>query len=256
MTALANWVSMINYLAIRDISNRFNRTPVAAILTLLAPLLALAGILIIRGFLKGRFPQFGHSLAVFYASGIFPFFVFMRLALSARRTSYHPARRLPGVRSTDTLVAFVLGDAATILTSTLICFVGLWLYGLIEAKPVSMGMCLIALFFLGTFGVGLGLINSAIARHFRLWGFVYAQGTRGLIFLSGVFHVVDLTPIFIRNIIVLNPITHGIEWFRLGLYGNYPVHTLDRSYLMWATGICLFLGLVAHIATIRSTGRR
>lgn len=163
MTALATWVSMINYLTIRDISNRFNRTPVAAILTLLAPLLALAGILIVRGFLKGRFPQFGHSPVVFYASRIFPFFVFMRLALSARRTTYHPGRRLPGVRGTDTLVALVLGDAALILTSTLICFAALWLHGLTEAKPVSMGAHLIALLDLCRRPSGCGPLRKRIA---------------------------------------------------------------------------------------------
>jgi capsular polysaccharide transport system permease protein len=254
MTAIFNWLSLVNFLAVRNISARFKQTPIAAILALLAPILVLAGMLFVRGFLKGRYPQYGLSLAVFFASGIFPFFVFMRMALAGRGTRYRAVRRFPRFTSTDTLITSLVTEGAIILSSMLICFYGLWLYGYREAKPVYIVDCLVALFFLAMLGTGFGLINLTLARHFKLWGFVYRNLTRGMLFLSGVFHMVDPMPLFIRNIMVWNPIMHGIEWFRVGLYGTYPAHTLDRLYLIEASSLMLLVGLVAHGATLRGAG--
>jgi capsular polysaccharide transport system permease protein len=74
-------------------------------------------------------------------------------------------------------------------------------------------------------------------------------------FMSGVFYVVDLLTPSIRDVIVWNPLAHGIEWFRLGLYGRYLVHTLDREYLMGVAGIVLLVGITAHRATLRTLKR-
>jgi capsular polysaccharide transport system permease protein len=130
-------------------------------------------------------------------------------------------------------------------------FTTLWLCGLDSAKPVFPGDCVAVLFLFVTLGVGIALLNSAITRLFQPWAFVYGRLTYGLMFLSGVFYVVDLLPLSMRNILVWNPLVHGVEWFRVGLYGRYPAVTLDREYLMIWAGCALLLGIVVHRGTLR-----
>ncbi len=130
-------------------------------------------------------------------------------------------------------------------------FAGMWLYGL-NAIPEDPKACLLALGLLAVGGIGIGLINAAISRRFQLWPYIYGIPGRALLVLSGAYYIVDLLPLFFRNVVVWNPLAHGIEWFRLGLYGNYPVITLDREYFGVAMAVALLLGVAAHRATIRT----
>ncbi len=103
-------------------------------------------------------------------------------------------------------------------------------------------------------GIGVGLINQAISRFFPVWGRIYRILTHGSIFFSGVFVMPVLLSPFVRNIVVWNPLMHGIEWFRLGLYGQYPTFLLDRSYLAYFAPIVLLIGIVFERAMIGSEG--
>lgn len=47
---------------------------------------------------------------------------------------------------------------------------------------------------------------------------------------------------------------HGIEWYRPGLYGQYPTFLFDRSYLAYFAPIVLFVGIVFEREMIRSEG--
>lgn len=47
---------------------------------------------------------------------------------------------------------------------------------------------------------------------------------------------------------------HGVEWFRLGLYRQYPTFLLARFYLAYFPLIVLFIGIVFERAVIRSEG--
>ncbi len=65
------------------------------------------------------------------------------------------------------------------LSTMLGWFTAMWLYGLEEAAPYSISECAKPILLLMTFGIGVGLINSAISRRFRLWGFIYSVVSRG-----------------------------------------------------------------------------
>ena len=249
--ALANWAGVIGLVMTLEFGRRFKGNPFATILALLEPLLVIGGILLMRGVFRGQLPQYGTSLAVFYSSGILPFYLFARLMMRVRATPYDSMRRLPRVSSTDVIIASSLTEGGMILAIMLVWFTVLSLCGLDEAVPYSFAPCFEALSLLACFGIGVGLINSAIARRFPIWHFIYQRLTFELMFLSGIFYIVDLLPYFLRSVIVWNPIVHGIEWFRLGLYGHYPTYTLDRQYLEICALVALFLGLVGHASTLR-----
>lgn len=161
------------------------------------------------------------------------------------------------------LAATTLSGSALILSSLIVWFVALYVYGLEEAAPFHLGSCLAALSGLWVIGFGAGLYASAIGRFGtviiplwpRLWRRIWRRFVRLLIFVSGIFFIADLLPLTWRNIIVWNPLVHGIEWFRWGLYGNYPIMTLEIDYfLKFAAGI-LFVGVVVFWSTIRFASR-
>jgi capsular polysaccharide transport system permease protein len=100
-------------------------------------------------------------------------------------------------------------------------------------------------------GAGLGLINLVIARFAPAWPMIIRIAMRGMLLLSGVIHIPDFFSPGVRAWLAWNPILHGIDWFRLGIYGRYPILLLDQFYLMKCAVILLFIGLVADRATLR-----
>jgi capsular polysaccharide transport system permease protein len=253
--ALGSWLSVISYLMVREFDQKFRGNRLSVLLAVAEPVLLISLMIMLRGLFRGQFPAYGLSTAVFYSSGVFPFYTFMRLSYRARQTKYDTSQRLPRVSATALLIASAIAEATLILSTMLAWFGALWLYGLEEAAPYSIPECAKPILLLMTFGIGVGLINSALSRRFALWSYLYGRLTRGLMLLSGVFVVADLLPYFARSILIWNPLLHGIEWFRLGLYGTYPVHTLDRDYLMTCAGISLFVGVISYRATLRTPRR-
>jgi ABC-type polysaccharide/polyol phosphate export permease len=75
-------------------------------------------------------------------------------------------------------------------------------------------------------------------------------------FMSGLFLIVDLQPLWLRRLSIINPLSHGIEWFRVGVYGErYPHNSLDQFYLVeWAV-VVFFLGLVIDRSALRALDR-
>ena len=100
------------------------------------------------------------------------------------------------------------------------------------------------------------MINNVINRFMSFWNRLFGILTRGMIFLSGVIMIVDLQPLWLRTWSIVNPLSHGIEWFRLGVYGRYPHNSLDKAYLIeWAL-VALFLGMVVDRAALRKLDKR
>ncbi len=250
LTALKNWGQVITYLMVLETGARFRGSRMAAIFAFCEPLLLVLLLVLMRGVFRGRFPEYGTSVWVFYSSGVFPYYMFLRV--SARtRVQYEAARRLPRVSSTELVIASSASEAAIIVASALVWFVILWLCGQQEAVPTSLGICLAACFFLIMLGVGVGLINSVVYRRFTIWKYIYPRFSRFLMLMSGIYWVVDLMPPYLRSIVVWFPTAHAIEWFRLGLYGRYPIHTLDVGYLIGCSVGALFLGILVHYSTLR-----
>jgi len=249
--AFSNWRLMI-WVALPQLLSRQTRgSKVMFILALLEPLIIVSLLYAVRGLLKQNTPNYGTSLFLFYASGLLPFYLFMRVSTRTRTALSRPNSLLPGISSLDVYIATVLLVTLINITMTLVIFYGMWLYGIDQARPVSIVTCAIPMGLLIVMGFGVGMINNVIIRYFPSWSMIYRILTRGLIFLSGVMLIADLTPLWLRNIVILNPLAHAIEWFRLGVYGTYPHNTLDRAYLIeWAV-IALFLGFVIDRAAMR-----
>ncbi len=251
--ALNNWISLMGFLIVQEFSWRFRTLRAGAILAMLEPIIWIAAIVFIRGYLRRMEPHFGTSVTLFISSGILPYYVFVRLSVRSRIVRYDASHRLPLVTSTETWLASVVSEASLILAALVIWFSILWMFGVRGAIPVKPEECLVALLLFAMLGVGMGLINAAIIRRFPMWQMIYAVPSRALVLLSGAYYVVDLMPLRIRDVIVWNPLAHAIELYRIGQYGDqYPHITLNLFYCVTFAIVLLLIGVACHRVTIRS----
>jgi len=253
LSATVNW-QRLTWLAVHQLLDQYTRqNKLAFIMALAEPLILIMGIYVFRGVLKGHAPNYGTSLFLFYASGFLPYFLFIRVSTRTRSSQLNPGSRLPGLTALDMYIANVVLHSLLWITMLMAIFLGMWLYGIEQARPASVVNCVVPLFFLIMLGTGIGMINNVINRYFRVWNAFYAILTRGLLFVSGVIIIVDLAPPQLKDWCVANPLSHGVEWFRLGVYGQYPHNSLDRPYFMeWAL-IALFLGFIIDRAALRDS---
>lgn len=255
--AFWNWRTVIALLMAQYLNNKFRGTKLSVFFALFEPLMMVAVFYFLRSLLHVQFPAFGTSPIVFFAAGVLPFYLFMKISRVARR-NVGGQNRIPRIHGLDRMIASAATEALTIVVMLGLLFVGLYYIGFIEeARPRDIGTCFLACGFLMLLGFGAGLINAFIAAYFVSWRFIYRIFIRLLITLSGVFYVVDILPYKMRALVVWNPIAHGIEWFRVGLYGlRYPHSTLDVAYFVKFSIILLFVGLTLYQALNRREGER
>lgn len=254
--AFSSWCLVI-WVSLPQILARSTRgSKMMFIVYLLEPLIIVVALYTVRGLLKQNQPNYGTSLFLFYASGFLPYYLFQRVSSRTRAANTAPSSLLPGATALDIYISTALLEALINVTTTIFVFLGMWLYGIEQARPASIVDCasVVAIFLI--LGMGIGMINNVIYTFVPFWFVMYRVLTRGLIFLSGIVIIVDFTPPWLRSIIVMNPLAHGVDWFRLGVYGRYPSNFLDKSYLLEFTLVTLFLGFVMDRAAIRVQNRR
>lgn len=250
-TAFSNWVVVI-WLALPQILARATRgSKIMFLVYVLEPLIIIAVFYSIRAFLRQGQPNYGTSLFLFYASGFMPYYLFIRISGRTRAADIAPNSFMPRSSALDVYIATALLEAMLNIVTTVLLFYVMWLCGISEARPVFILSCAIPTMLLFLFGMGVGMINSAIGSYMSFWPVIYRVATRGLIFLSGVIVIVDLSPLWLRNIMIANPLSHAIDWYRVGVYGRYPDNSLDKVYLIECTLIVLFLGFVLDRAVMR-----
>ncbi len=101
----------------------------------------------------------------------------------------------------------------------------------LRAMPDDLWEPSIAVLTIAAFGCGVGFVNAVVTVFWRSWEKTYAQLTRLLYFVSGIFYVPGMMPDWVRDILAWNPLLHAIDWFRAGFFEVYQPHWLDRSYV-------------------------
>lgn len=132
------------------------------------------------------------------------------------------------------IVAFVIAICVLILTSH-------------DVNPDRPLMLLGGLYGLWFFGASLGLVvavGGAIAPEIRK---IFSMLLTPLYFVSGVMFPVSSVPPKYREILMYNPIVHGVESMRAGLSSIYHApENLDLGYLYLWSVLLLALGLVLY----------
>jgi len=252
VTALRNWLVVMTYLVREELRTMRGRAGRAGVIIAIAePFALIVMFYLIRGLLRGTVQDYGTSLFLFMASGVFPYYLYLRTSTMTRRDRSSQVRLLPRINSLDTFMASVATQALIWFPVIVIVFLGMWMYGIPQAKPASISTCAYALFIMLALGAGFGLFNQAVGRFMAAWPIIVGMTMRGMLFLSGVIHIPDFIYPSVRQWLAWNPLLHGVTLFRLGIYGDYPTLVFDESYLVKCTIAFIFLGLVMDRATLR-----
>lgn len=242
----ATQARVVGALVLRETRTRFGRTQLGYLWALAEPVAFVAIFSSVFGIFS-RHPPIGDTYAMFFATGLLPFNLFMVLAksLGSAFDANQALLTYPIVKPIDTLFARSLLEIATALTVMLIVFGGLILI-FEAAKPrdpftmaaATLGLCLL--------GFGLGTINAVLGDMFGSWKQIFDVLAKPWMLLSAVFFTLDTLPESIRSVLSWLPMVHGVEGFRYGYFSNFHSNDLNLDYLYgWGLALTV-IGLAAE----------
>jgi capsular polysaccharide transport system permease protein len=178
--------------------------------------------------------------------GLMAFFLFSRTAVQAKN-AVHMSRALYAYRQllpVDTVLARGVLEMFLMTVIAVILFAGAILLEFV-ALPVDPLLLMAAWFGLWLAGMGYGLMASVGTELSREFGHILQLLMTPLYFVSGVFFPVSAVPQPYRDILLMNPLTHGLEAARLGFVPHYhAIQELDLSYLYIFSLSAIFIGLL------------
>lgn len=242
--------NIVAALMMRDIRTRFSRSYLGYFWAIAEPLAHFAWIVAVSYFVARQAP-FGWSREVFVGSGILPLFIFVKVStkVTSASSSLSGLGSL-GVTTFDIAMAKSILESLTMILVLFIVMTALFHAGHQEAAPKRLDLLIAGLLVLFGLGLGFGFLNGAIARFFPMWKMVWGGIARGMIFLSGVVHILDFYPEGIRNVAYFIPTYHAITLTRMGFYGEvYPQLIFDELYLYGSCLVMLSVGLTMDRVT-------
>ena len=221
----------------RELKTRFGVYKLGYIWAIFEPVSHIVILTFIFSFLSREGYQ-GLPFAVFFASGIIPFFVFQKIIM-ATTSAIDPNRGLftyRQVKPIDTvLVRSFIEFITTIAALIFLIWLGEWFfnYEVLPSRPLEVCYLMILLFLGST---GTGLICAVIGARWEEAAKLIPQILRPMYFISGIFISVQSLPEALHNYLLWNPILHGIEQIRAAFFAGYnPGNTSSLYVLLWAS---------------------
>jgi capsular polysaccharide transport system permease protein len=230
----------ITALTLREMESTYGRQPGGYVWAILQPvgmimILSLAFSMIVRK------PPLGVSFIFFYATGFLPFNMYsiMSSKIGGALTYSRPLLTYPRVTWIDTIIARSILNGLTVIVVFLIVIFGIMAIvdtrAQFDSGPLMLGLAMILML-----GIGVGIMNSMLIGLYPVWGIIWGILSRPLFLGSAVLFVPDGMPRHITNILLWNPLVHGIGLVRKGLYPTY-----DAPYASLTYGFGVGLGLCA-----------
>ncbi len=242
--ALHTQYQVIHALVIRETRTRYGASSLGYLWALLEPLFWVATFYGIFAYAHRHLPG-GMDVAGFITTGIIPYMLF-RSVLTQTMLAINTNKPLlfyPQVKPIDLAIARILLETFTLLSvfglilagrglvlgvwsidNVLLLLGGLLLSGLLGA---SVGLAM----------MGLGVIFNGTQRWVNIV-------LRPMFFLSGIFFTANELPATMREYLLWNPVLHGVELARDGLFQGYIAHYADAGYIVaWIIGFT-YLGLL------------
>ena len=230
-------------LVLREISTASGRTPGGYIWAPIEPVAAVPLLALVFS-LAFKAPPLGRDFALFYASGYLPFAFYSDVSQKigvALRFS-RPLMAYPAITWLDAIFArFLLNSLVNVLVATSVLVT---LYYMSGNRPAQIANCALGFAIVGTFGLGIGVLNAFLFEIAPVWERLWAIVNKPAFVLSGVLFLPDSVPEPFHGLIWLNPIVHGISLFRSGIYGGYAPKDADPVFALFVAAVPLVLGLL------------
>ncbi|MDL2269837.1 ABC transporter permease [Desulfosarcina sp. OttesenSCG-928-A07] len=235
---------------LREALDRLFRERAAWFWLLIEPVLHIAFLAILWTVIRLR-TMGGIDVVVWLSVGLLSFFFFRRTAM---QTMYgvdcsRPLFVYRQVKPIDpTVVRAALEGFLMVLVSAIV-LVGLALLGHMVWRPDDPLMIFVATFGLWLFGLGFGLITSVLIMLVQELEHIFKIVMLPLYLISGVIWPLASIPPKYRELLLINPVAHGLEAVRLGFsHAYHAVPELSLPYLYGAAVVFIFVGLLLHRA--------
>lgn len=231
-------------LMLREMATSYGRSPLGYLWAVLEPV---AGIALLTAIFSSGFrsPPMGTNFAIFYASGLVPFIMYVDLS-SKILASLSFSRNLlvyPRITLLDALLArFVLNGLTQLLVGYLL-FSGILI--LFDTQTVlDLPKLGLAYVMAASLGLGIGTLNCFLVGVFPSWQRVWAIVNRPLFLISCIFFVFDSVPEPYRSILWYNPMIHVVGQSRSAFYPYYDAPYVSSLYVFSIALVCFLLGLL------------
>lgn len=244
-------------LVLREAETRRGRAFALSYVAAAVEPLLIVGVIVALFGLISRQPIYGTSTALFVGTGVFPVYVFLLTSVRVREPiSSAQLGRYPAERPLDEVLAHALLHLLSTGAVAVAFFAGLHAFGVEQARPFDVGGAVTALLVLFAFGVSMGLFNSVVGRLLPLWDTLWPGLVRVLLHFSGIYYLADNLPPHVRGWFELNPLLHGVNWFRQSFYPFYPDIIDEPAYLLLWVLAAAALGLSLERVARRMLARR
>lgn len=231
-------------LILREMTSTYGRSPGGYIWAFLEPIL-LIGVMVGIFSLGFRSPPMGTNFAIYYASGVMPFVMFVQTSSRVSQAINYSKQLLgyPRVTFWDAILArFIL---AILTQLTVSCVIFATILSIWDTRTILLVPTIGASFAMAAgLGLGVGLLNCLLTTRFVMWHTVWSIITRPLILMSGVLLPVDRIPEPYRTWLEWNPVLHVVGTARSGFYTAYDGAYLDPIYTCGFGLVCGFFGLL------------
>jgi len=231
----------IRALVIRDMMLRYGRNNIGFFWVIVEPMILTAGVLFMFSIIKSQYEHGTHVLSM-VLTGYMPLTLWrhtsnLGVGLLQRSAGvlYHR-----NITALDVFLSRMILEGLGTTAALAFVYAVLWVAGIVApiAKP---GYLIAAWLLLWWLGGSVALIVAALTEGSEVAERFVQPFQYLTVPLSGVFFMVDWLPQRAQQVIVYNPITNCIEFFREGFFGDAVRTYHDAGYVVLVT---LFLSLI------------
>jgi capsular polysaccharide transport system permease protein len=237
--------NVIRALFFREIQTRFNTK-----LSYFWALFDTMSLILVFAFLKS---MFSNSLITnvdyvsFLTIGFVGFFLWRNIvnkslnAFEANRALFIYQR----VRPYHTLITRTLVETIVFLTLLVLFFVMGWYFGY-DVNVDNYLLFIVAYIWLILFGYSIGFMSAMISFMFPMYEKIFNAIMIPMIFVSAIMYTVGSMPTDLREILLLNPLTHFMELLHGSFFANLTIEYVSFSYMFYWTIVPLLIGLFIY----------
>ncbi|ORE85157.1 polysialic acid capsule biosynthesis transport protein KpsM [Oceanococcus atlanticus] len=241
------FVGSMHAFLLREMMNQFGRSRLGYFWALAEPAATVAILTglhaVIRG---GHHALYGESPIVFFVFGAVPYFLYANAVAAAQGVcnSHKGLFNYRQIKPIDIMIAKATMDSIMMLGVVVVFLAGWW--WLDHDLPLYDPLHLLwALFSLYVLGVSIGLVFEVFGTIYPDLRKIIAMITRPMFFISGVFFTIDMMPAGIREVLVWNPVLHGVDLTRDAVLPEYE-SPASWQYLWGSILVLQFIGLAAY----------
>lgn len=231
-------------LILREMSTTYGRSPGGYIWAVLEPVLAILALVVIFS-IGFRAPPIGTNFAIYYATGLLPFYAFLNTAIKVSQAVNFSQQLLayPRVTFWDAVVSrFVLSMLTQCITS---CLIFAFILAIYDTRTIlDLPVILHAFAMAAALGLGVGLLNCVLTSRFGVWHTIWSVLTRPLVLVSGVIFMPSSIPAPYKDWMEWNPVLHVVGQTRAGFYHTYDSAYVSPIFTYGCAIVCAMFGLL------------